>query len=102
MNTHDLVAFVAVVETGSIVAASVRLNLTQPGVTRRIQNLEEMLGAELLDRVSKPLKPTQAGREAGQARVSGVSSEIGRRPAKPASCVCQKATLGSSNSQHRQ
>src|SRR4051812_19080420 len=64
MNTHDLVAFVAVVETGSIVAASARLNLTQPGVTRRIQNLEELLGAELLDRLSKPLKPTAAGHEA--------------------------------------
>src|SRR3954469_6182105 len=64
MNTHDLVAFVAVVETGSIVAASTRLNLTQPGVTRRIQNLEEMLGAQLLDRLSKPLKPTAAGHEA--------------------------------------
>ena len=60
MNTHDLVAFVAVVETGSVVAASARLNLTQPGVTRRIQNLEEMLGAQLLDRLSKPLKPTAA------------------------------------------
>jgi DNA-binding transcriptional LysR family regulator len=64
MNTHDLVAFVAVVETGSIVAASARLNLTQPGVTRRIQNLEEMLGAQLLDRLSKPLKPTAAGYDA--------------------------------------
>lgn len=64
MNTHDLVAFVAVVETGSIVAASARLNLTQPGVTRRIQNLEEMLGTQLLDRLSKPLKPTAAGHEA--------------------------------------
>jgi DNA-binding transcriptional LysR family regulator len=64
MNTHDLLAFVAVVETGSIVAASARLNLTQPGVTRRIQNLEEMLGAQLLDRLSKPLKPTAAGYEA--------------------------------------
>lgn len=64
MNTHDLVAFVAVVETGSIVAASTRLNLTQPGVTRRIQNLEEMLGTQLLDRMSKPLKPTAAGHEA--------------------------------------
>jgi DNA-binding transcriptional LysR family regulator len=64
MNTHDLVAFVAVVETGSIVGASARLNLTQPGVTRRIQNLEEMLGAQLLDRLSKPLKPTAAGYEA--------------------------------------
>jgi DNA-binding transcriptional LysR family regulator len=64
MNIHDLEAFIAVVETGSIVAASARLNLTQPGVTRRIQNLEERLGAALLDRQSKPLKPTPAGREA--------------------------------------
>lgn len=63
MNAHDLVAFVAVVETGSIVAASARLNLTQPGVTRRVQNLEEMLGTQLLDRLSKPLKPTAAGVE---------------------------------------
>jgi DNA-binding transcriptional LysR family regulator len=38
--------------------------LTQPGVTRRVQNLEQALGIALLDRQSKPLKPTSAGREA--------------------------------------
>lgn len=70
MNTRDIQAFVAVVETGSIVAASARLHLTQPGVTRRIQSLEETLGTPLLDRLSKPLKPTAAGREA---------YELGRR-----------------------
>lgn len=64
MNIRDLEAFVAVVETGSIVAASLRLNLTQPGVTRRVQGLEEALGTALLDRQSKPLKPTSAGRAA--------------------------------------
>jgi DNA-binding transcriptional LysR family regulator len=64
MNIHDLEAFIAVVETGSIVGASARLNLTQPGVTRRIQNLEDRLGTALLDRQSKPLKPTSSGREA--------------------------------------
>ena len=64
MNTRDLEAFVAVVETGSIVAASARLNLTSPGVTRRVQNLESMLGTALLDRQTKPLRPTAAGREA--------------------------------------
>lgn len=64
MNIRDLEAFVAVVETGSIVAASARIHLTQPGITRRIQTLEESLGATLLDRQSKPLKPTTAGREA--------------------------------------
>ena len=70
MNTHDIEAFVAVVETGSISAAAARLNLTQPGITRRVQNLELTVGASLLDRVSKPLKPTSAGREA---------YELGRR-----------------------
>ena len=63
MNTRDLEAFMAVVETGSIVGASARLHLTQPGVSRRIQSLEEQLGVALLDRQSKPLKPTAAGRE---------------------------------------
>jgi DNA-binding transcriptional LysR family regulator len=63
MNTRDLQAFVAVVESGSMVRASERLFLTQPGLTRRVQNLETMLGIELLDRQSKPLKPTAAGNE---------------------------------------
>ena len=63
MNTHDLQAFVAVVESESMARASEKLFLTQPGLTRRVQNLEKMLGIELLDRQSKPLKPTPAGRE---------------------------------------
>ena len=64
MNTHDLEAFAAVVETGSIVAAASRLNLTQPGISRRVQSLEETLRATLLDRQSKPLQPTVEGRQA--------------------------------------
>ncbi|MEO6919448.1 MAG: LysR family transcriptional regulator [Collimonas sp.] len=63
MNTHDIEAFVAVVETGSIVAAATRLHLTQPGISRRVQSLEDRLGLALLERQSKPLKPTAAGKE---------------------------------------
>jgi DNA-binding transcriptional LysR family regulator len=63
VNTRDLQAFVAVVDSGSMVRAAERLFLTQPGLTRRVQSLETMLGAELLDRQSKPLKPTAAGNE---------------------------------------
>lgn len=63
MNTRDLQAFVAVVDSGSMVAAATRLHLTQPGLTRRVQSLEALLGVPLLDRLSKPLKPTAAGRE---------------------------------------
>ena len=78
MNTHDLEAFVAVVETGSIVGASIRLNLTQPGITRRIQNLEQGLATVLLDRQSKPLKPTSAGRETYEhgRRVLGALADL--------------------------
>jgi DNA-binding transcriptional LysR family regulator len=64
MNIHDLEAFIAVVETGSIGAAALRLNLTQPGVTRRVQSLEQTLGTPLLDRRSKPPTITAAGRDA--------------------------------------
>jgi DNA-binding transcriptional LysR family regulator len=63
LNTRDLEAFVAVVESGSMVRAAEKLHLTQPGLTRRVQNLESTLGNELLDRQSKPLKPTAAGNE---------------------------------------
>lgn len=66
MNTRDLHAFIAVVDTGSIVQAAATLHLTQPGVTRRVQSLEMLLGVELLDRQSKPLRPTAAGREVYQ------------------------------------
>lgn len=69
MTIQDIEAFVAVVESGSVVAASAQLHLTQPAVTRRIQNLEQSLGEPLFDRNSKPQRPTAAGRKAlGLAR----------------------------------
>lgn len=69
MNIPDLEAFIAVVETGSIGAAALRLHLTQPGVTRRVQSLEQAVGTPLLDRRSKPPQLTTAGRAAyDQAR----------------------------------
>ena len=63
MNLIDLEAFVAVVDHGSVVAASAVLHLTQSAVTRRIQNLEDSLGVPLLDRQNRPLQPTRAGHE---------------------------------------
>ena len=63
MNLIDLEAFVSVVDRGSIVAAAAQLHLTQSAVTRRIQNLEDVLGLPLLDRHTRPLQPTRAGQE---------------------------------------
>jgi DNA-binding transcriptional LysR family regulator len=63
MNLIDLEAFVSVVDRRSIVAAAAHLHLTQSAVTRRIQNLEDALGSPLLDRQTRPLRPTRAGQE---------------------------------------
>ncbi len=64
MNLPDLEAFVALAEMGSIKRAALRLGLTQPATTRRIQNFEaRMGGVVLLDRSVKPAVLTQAGRD---------------------------------------
>jgi DNA-binding transcriptional LysR family regulator len=69
MNIRDMQAFVAVAEAGSVNRAALRLNLTQPATTRRVQNLEAALGVTLLDRRSKPPTLTAQGRQAlGQCR----------------------------------
>ncbi len=64
MNIEDVRAFVAAVDTGSVGKAALKLNLTQPAISRRIQRLEEDLGISLLDRDSKPARPTRAGEAA--------------------------------------
>jgi DNA-binding transcriptional LysR family regulator len=63
MNLFDLEAFASVVETGSVVAASARLHLSQSAVTRRIQSVENELNVALLHREARPLQPTKAGLE---------------------------------------
>src|SRR5262249_23275633 len=64
MNLADLKAYVALAETGSINRAALRLRLTQPAGTRRIQNFETSIrGAPLLHRRLKPPVLTPAGRQ---------------------------------------
>jgi DNA-binding transcriptional LysR family regulator len=62
MNLQDIEAFVAVAETGSVNRAALRLNLTQPATTRRIQNFEAAIGdAPLFNRAVKPAALTSLG-----------------------------------------
>lgn len=62
MKLDEIEAFVAVVRSQSLSQAADSLALTQPAVTRRIQNFEESLGVELFDRNTKPLRTTPTGR----------------------------------------
>ena len=57
MKIEDLTAFVAVIRLQSTRLAADELGLTQPAITRRVQNFEESLGIPLLNRQTKPLKP---------------------------------------------
>ncbi len=62
MKIDDIDAFVAVMRCQSISLAAQELGLTQPAITRRVQSFEEALGVQLLDRNSKPPKPTDLGK----------------------------------------
>ncbi|MEM9863372.1 MAG: LysR family transcriptional regulator [Myxococcota bacterium] len=59
----ELEAFIAVVETGSLASASVRLGLPRSTLARRVDALEARAGAELLFRESKGAAPTAAGEQ---------------------------------------
>ncbi|MCS9980992.1 LysR family transcriptional regulator, partial [Pseudomonas aeruginosa] len=61
MKIDDIDAFVAVIRNASLSQAAESLGLTQSAITRRVQSLEESLGVALLDRNTKPLKPTASG-----------------------------------------
>jgi DNA-binding transcriptional LysR family regulator len=61
MNLDELRTFLEVVETGSLVAASRRLNVTQSTVTARINGLEEEIGQTLLHRNKSGTELTSPG-----------------------------------------
>lgn len=53
--------FRALAEEGTLVQAAQRLNLTQPALTHRVRNLEEVLGVALVQRSGRRVVLTQAG-----------------------------------------
>ncbi|RDG36075.1 LysR family transcriptional regulator [Streptomyces corynorhini] len=62
MELRVLRYFLAVVDTGSMTAAAVRVHVAQPSISRQLRSLERELGAELLRRTSSGVRLTAAGR----------------------------------------
>jgi DNA-binding transcriptional LysR family regulator len=58
---EQLGSWVALVETGSVSTAAQRLQISQAGVSQHVRQLEQSLGASLLDRSTRPAHPTAAG-----------------------------------------
>ncbi len=61
MNIVSLQTFIAIVETGSLVRASQRMNVTQSTVTARLKTLEQEIGQILLNRQKSGVTLTPAG-----------------------------------------
>src|SRR4051794_27464550 len=65
----ELAVLLAVLEGGSLAAAARRLRRSPPAITRTLAQLEQRVGARLVDRTTRALSATDAGRQlAEQAR----------------------------------
>ncbi|WP_020683544.1 LysR family transcriptional regulator [Marinobacterium rhizophilum] len=70
MKTHQLKAFLAVHEAGSLQAAALQLHITQPALSKAIKELENQYGVTLFDRNARGITLTAYGeRLLGYARL---------------------------------
>ncbi|MCG6902662.1 MAG: LysR family transcriptional regulator [Rhodobacter sp.] len=75
-NWSDIRVFLAVLRTGSTLAASRQLGLSQPTVARRIDALEHALRLTLFDRDTRGFRPTQDGARL-RAAAEAVEASVG-------------------------
>jgi DNA-binding transcriptional LysR family regulator len=62
-DLNDISVFVRVIESGSFTAAARQLGVPKSSASRRVRQLEDTLGVQLLQRSTRHLRLTDAGRE---------------------------------------
>ena len=62
LNLHHLRLFAAVVQHGGFTKAAAKLNLSQPAISKSLNELEKQLDVHLLDRSGRSVRLTEAGR----------------------------------------
>ena len=99
MDRMDAISlFVRVVDNGSFSAVARTLGVGQPAVSKQIAALEAHLGAQLLQRTSRSLTLTEAGRDFYESAVRVVSdveaaeSRVGRGRIAPSGLVRANVT----------
>lgn len=63
MRISDLKTFVTLADLGSFSEAAKQLHISQPALTRRLQKLEEIIGAPLFKRTTRAVHITPIGQE---------------------------------------
>jgi DNA-binding transcriptional LysR family regulator len=61
MNLNHLAVFHAVAQAGSMTGGAERLDVSQPAVSKQVQELEHALGVHLFDRIGRRIYLSQAG-----------------------------------------
>jgi DNA-binding transcriptional LysR family regulator len=97
IHSDDLRTFIAVIDSGSLSAASVRLGQTTSGVSRALSRLEEKLATSLLTRTTRRMDLTEEGQlflaraRAIIAAMEDAEEAIRIRHQKPAGRLCVDA-----------
>jgi DNA-binding transcriptional LysR family regulator len=63
IDTLGVQAFIAIADAGSFNGAAEAIHITQTGLTRRLQNLEALLGVRLVERTTRSVALTPIGRD---------------------------------------
>lgn len=71
MDTTWLRSFLLTIEVGSIAEAARRLDITPAAVSKQVHKLEQEIGASLLTRSGRTVRPTDAGH-----RVAGIARSV--------------------------
>lgn len=77
LSIQKVHSFIVVAQYGSFVRAAEELHVSQPALTRHIQDLEEHLGVPLLSRTTRSVRLTPAG-EVFRNRMSRLLAEMNR------------------------
>ena len=80
MDLNEMLVFARVVRSGSFTAAAAELRMPKSTVSRKVSELEERLGARLLQRTTRKLSLTDVGRTYYEycARIAGEAEEAER------------------------
>lgn len=85
----DIAVFVVVVDNGSFTAAAEHLSMSKSVISKYVSRLEENLGARLLNRTTRRLSLTEAGRmfydqaRQGLSRIEDARSAVSRLQEQP-------------------
>jgi DNA-binding transcriptional LysR family regulator len=75
LKLQQLILVAKVIDTGSLLRAAKELGMTQPAITKAVQELEAFFSAPLFERTNRGVVPTELGRLLGR-RAKSMNTEL--------------------------